>query len=73
METFFTQLADVFKAVDTSALQDMIVNMFAAVANGFDIRTVDTTTIAELLTKYSSLWNPICEMVNKFLAAFANF
>ncbi|MBQ6543419.1 MAG: hypothetical protein IJL77_03430 [Clostridia bacterium] len=73
METFFTQLADVFKAVDTSALQDMIVNMFAAVANGFDIRTVDTTTIAELLTKYSSIWNPIWEMVNKFLAAFANF
>ncbi len=70
---FFTELVEVFKAVDTSGLQEMIYNMFSLLVNNFDIRTVDTTTIAELLTKYSGIWNPIWEMVNKFLAAFANF
>jgi hypothetical protein len=73
IQLFFTELVEVFKAVDTSGIQEMIYNMFSLMVNNFDIRTVDTTTIAELLTKYSAIWNPIWEMVNKFLAAFANF
>ena len=73
IQLFFTELVEVFKAVDTSGIQEMIYNMFSLMVNNFDIRTVDTTTIAELLTKYSAIWNLIWEMVNKFLAAFANF
>ena len=68
IQLFFTELVEVFKAVDTSGIQEMIYNMFSLMVNNFDIRT-----IAELLTKYSAIWNPIWEMVNKFLAAFANF
>ena len=73
VQLFFTELVEVFKAVDVSGIEEMIYNMFSLMVNNFDIRTVDTTTIAELLTKYSAIWNPIWEMVNKFLAAFANF
>ncbi len=73
IQLFFTELVEVFKSVDMSGIEEMIYNMFALMVNNFDIRTVDTTTIAELLTKYSAIWNPIWEMVNKFLAAFANF
>ncbi len=73
IQLFFTELVEVFKAVDTSGIHEMIYNMFSLMVNNFDIRTVDNTTIAELLTKYSAIWNPIWEMVNKFLAAFANF
>ena len=70
---FFTEISNAISAADTSGFEEMIFGMVKYFAENFDLRTVDTTTVATLLTKLSPFWNPIWAYVNEFLAKFFNF
>ena len=70
---FFAQIQEAFAAADTSGIQDLIFGIFKMINEGFDLRTVDTETLAKLLTQFAPIWNPIWELVNKFLANAFNF
>ena len=68
-----TQLSDAINSADTSGIQDLIFNMVKYFAENFDLRTVDTTTIAKLLYMAAPNWNPIWSYVNVFLAKYFGF
>ncbi len=70
---YITELTQAINSADTSGFEDMIFAMVKMFAENFDLRTVDTTTIASLLTKFSFIWNPMWELVNKFLGSYFNF
>ncbi len=68
-----TQFSEAISSADTSGIQDLIFTMVKYFAENFDLRTVDTTTVAKLLTLVAPIWNPIWQYVNAFLANFFNF
>ncbi|MBR4451815.1 MAG: hypothetical protein IKS39_08275 [Clostridia bacterium] len=68
-----TQLSDAISSADTSGIQDLIFTMVKYFAENFDLRTVDTTTVAKLLDMAAPIWNPIWQYVNVFLGNFFNF
>ncbi|GEM_PF-852450 len=52
--------------IETQGLQDLIMTIANAVAN-FDIKSLNFDFIAELLTKFAPIWNPIWVAVSQFL------
>lgn len=56
----------------TAGIEELIIVIADAIAN-FDIKTLDLNFIAELLTKYHDIWNPIWVAVNNFLELYFNF
>ena len=68
-----TQLSDAINSADTSGIQDLIFTMVKYFAENFDLRTVDTTTVAKLLDMAAPIWNPMWQYVNAFLAKYFGF
>ena len=58
--------------INTAGIQELFLAMVNALAN-FDIKTLDFDWLAELLTKYSDIWNPIWATVNVFLENWFGF
>ena len=58
---------------DLGGLEDLIVYLMKWLVEDFDVRTIDTTTVAQLLTTFAPIWNPIWEAVNKFLNEWFGF
>lgn len=58
---------------DFSSLYELIIYLFNWFVTSFDMRTIDTETIPQLLTTFYPIWNPIWELVNTFLAEWFNF
>ncbi len=58
--------------INTAGIQELFLAMVNALAN-FDIKTLDFDWVAELLTKYSDIWNPIWATVNVFLENWFGF
>lgn len=52
--------------IDTQGIQDLIVTIINGIAN-FDLKTINVDFVAELLTKFAPIWNPIWVAVTKFL------
>lgn len=58
--------------INTDGIQQLFLAFANALAN-LDIKTLDFDWLAELLTKYSSVWNPIWAAVNVFLENWFGF
>ncbi len=58
--------------INTAGIQELFLAMVNAIAN-LDMKTLDFDWLAELLTKYSSIWNPIWAAVNVFLENWFGF
>lgn len=58
--------------INTQGIQDLILAIANALAN-LDLKALDLDFLGELLTKYSSIWNPIWEVVNVFLEKWFGF
>lgn len=58
--------------INTEGIQQLFLTFVNALAN-LDIKTLDFDWLAELLTKYSSIWNPIWAAVNVFLEKWFGF
>ncbi|MBP3696445.1 MAG: hypothetical protein J6J45_02785, partial [Clostridia bacterium] len=58
--------------INTQGIQELILTIANALAN-FDLKTLELDWLAELLTKYSSIWNPIWAAVNVFLERWFGF
>lgn len=58
--------------INTQGIQELILAAVNALAN-FDLKTLELDWLAELLTKYSSIWNPIWATVNVFLERWFGF
>lgn len=58
--------------LNTAGIEELIIAIANAIAS-FDIKTLDLDFIAELLTKFYPIWNPIWAAVNDFLALYFNF
>lgn len=58
--------------INTQGIQDLILAAANALAN-LDLKALDLDFLGELLTKYSSIWNPIWEVVNVFLEKWFGF
>lgn len=58
--------------LNTSGIEELIVAAAEALAS-FDIKALELDFIAELLTKFAPIWNPIWAAVNNFLALYFNF
>lgn len=52
--------------IETQGIQDLIFTIINAIAN-FDIKTLNFDFVAELLTKFAPIWNPIWVAVSNFL------
>ncbi|MCQ2476145.1 MAG: hypothetical protein MJ173_09645 [Clostridia bacterium] len=52
--------------IETQGIQDLILTIINAIAN-FDIKTLNFDFVAELLTKFAPIWNPIWVAVSNFL------
>ena len=59
--------------IDTAGIQELVLYLINWLVTGFDIRTIDTETVAQLLTTFSGIWNPIWEAVNNALGNLFNF
>ncbi len=57
---------------NTQGIQDLILAAANALAN-LDLKTIELDWLAELLTKYSHIWNPIWAAVNVFLERWFGF
>ena len=58
--------------INTAGIQELFLTIVNALAN-FDMKTLDFDWLAELLTKYSDIWNPIWATVNVFLENWFGF
>lgn len=58
--------------INTQGIQELILTIANTLAN-LDIKTLELDWLAELLTKYSSIWNPIWAAVNVFLERWFGF
>lgn len=58
--------------VNTQGIQDLIMTIATAIAN-FDMKTLNFDFVAELLTKFAPIWNPIWVAVSNFLATKFGF
>ena len=58
--------------LNTSGIEELIVAAAEALAS-FDIKTLELDFIAELLTKFAPIWNPIWAAVNDWLEATFGF
>lgn len=58
--------------INTQGIQELILAAANALAN-LDLKTLELDWLAELLTKYSSIWNPIWAAVNVFLERWFGF
>ena len=58
--------------VNTQGIQDLILAAAEALAN-FDLKTLDFDWLAELLTMFHPIWNPIWEIVNVGLEKWFGF
>ncbi len=58
--------------INTQGIQELILTIANALAN-LDLKALDFDWLAELLTKYSSIWNPIWAAVNVFLERWFGF
>ena len=58
--------------INTEGIQELFLTFVNALAN-LDLKTLDLDWLAELLTKYSSIWNPIWAAVNVFLETWFGF
>lgn len=58
--------------INTQGIQELILTIANALAN-LDLKAIDFDWLAELLTKYSSIWNPIWAAVNVFLERWFGF
>ena len=58
--------------INTQGIQDLILAAANALAN-LDLKALDLDFLGELLTKYSSIWNPIWAAVNVFLENWFGF
>lgn len=58
--------------IDIQGLKDLVLTILNAIAN-FDMKTLSFDSLAELLTKYSAIWNPIWVAVTKVLERFIDF
>lgn len=58
--------------INTQGIQELILAAVNALAN-LDLKTLEFDWLAELLTKYSSIWNPIWATVNVFLERWFGF
>jgi hypothetical protein len=58
--------------INTQGIQDLILAAANALAN-LDLKALDFDWLAELLTKYSDIWNPIWAAVNVFLENWFGF
>ena len=58
--------------INTQGIQELILTIANALAN-FDLKTLELDWLAELLTKYSSIWTPIWAAVNVFLERWFGF
>ena len=51
---------------DTSGLRELIIMLFRWIRD-FDVKTINTEYIQQLLTTFAPIWNPIWALVNQFL------
>lgn len=58
--------------INTEGIQELFLTIVNALAN-LDMKALDFDWLAELLTKYSSIWNPIWAAVNVFLENWFGF
>lgn len=58
---------------DISGIQDLIIYLLQWFVDDFNVRTIDTDTIPQLLTTFAPIWNPIWEVVNGFLGEWFGF
>lgn len=58
--------------INTEGIEQLFLAIANAIAN-LDIKTLDFDWLAELLTKYSAIWNPIWAAVNIFLENWFGF
>lgn len=58
--------------LNTAGIEELIIAIANAIAS-FDIKELNLNFIAELLTKYHDIWNPIWVAVNRFLEMYFNF
>ncbi|MBR2868930.1 MAG: hypothetical protein IKB88_07725 [Clostridia bacterium] len=58
--------------INTEGIQQLFLSFVEMIAN-LDFKALDFDWLAELLTKYSAIWNPIWAAVNVFLENWFGF
>ena len=58
--------------INTAGIEELFLTIANAIAN-LDLKALDFDWLAELLTKYSDIWNPIWAAVNVFLENWFGF
>ena len=58
--------------INLEGIQAFIMEMMKLLLK-LDIRTIDTTTIPQLLTTFYPIWNPVWKLIGDFLTKYFGF